>query len=193
MAELPDVIHLPGPAAPSPARKPARRGSETRVRQQAFYVRLTNAERAEIEAAAKAAGFAEVGAYARHMALNNPEQRGSEQHETSRPTRLPFRVTEVERAKIEDRADRAGLTPGSYIRARALQRPVTLTTRRPPIDKADLARLLGLLGLAGSNINQVARQLNSDGAVPLVDVREAIAQVQTAAVAIIESLGRKAE
>jgi len=200
--DLPEVIHLSGPAiippeppeaeAKTPARK-SRSGSDKRARSQVMFVRVTPAEHEEMETAARAEGFDELGTYARTRALAEPESRRGEAHVTTRPKSVPFRVTEEERAQITELADRAGLTPGSYVRLRALKRPVTLTTRRPPVEKAELRRLLGLLGLAGSNINQLARDYNSGREVPDDDARAAIADVQEAARAIIRSLGGRGE
>ena len=190
MPDRPDILPPPGPASPTQKKK-SRRGSETRQRSGSMFIRLTDGERQEIEAAARLAGM-EPGTYARHMALTDPEGRGTASHVTTRPTRLPFRVTDEERMEIKAKAEQAGLTSGSYIRARALKNPVTLTMPRPRIEQADLAKLLGLLGNVSSNVNQIARQLNSDGEVAVVDVREVLAAVQTAGTAIIESLGRAA-
>jgi len=152
--------------------------------------RLTQAEHAELQEAARAAGV-EIGAYARAQALTPPENRGSAPHETTRPQMVPFRVTPEERAQIEDAADRAGLSTGSYVRARALQRAVTLTTRRPPVERTELARLLGLMGKVGGNLHQLVRGLNFGRTVPLVDARDAIAGVEAAAAEIIRTLGRR--
>jgi len=74
---------------------------------------------------------------------------------------VPFRVNASERADLEAAADRAGLSLGSYIRARVLTAPTTRATRTPPVNKVALAKLLGEIGRIGGNVNQIARQLNS--------------------------------
>jgi uncharacterized protein (DUF1778 family) len=178
--------------APSPKAKASRSGSEKRARSQVLYVRLTDSERREIEAAAKAVNL-DPGTYARQMALAGPEERGSTPHVTTRPTRLPLRVSEEERAQIDDSANRAGLSTGSYVRAVSLKHPVTLTTRRPPVERAELARLLGLMGNATSNLNQIARRVNMEGEVELIDITAAVTALQEAAGQIIESMGRAAK
>lgn len=93
-------------------------------------------------------------------ALKSPPARsGSETRRKQQ--RITFRLSPGEQAEIEAAADRAGLTLGSYVRARVLAQPTTRAVRRPPANKAALARLLGEAGRIGSNVNQMARQLNS--------------------------------
>lgn len=190
------IAREPEPAAAEGAAKEksakSRSGSETRARRFVMFVRVTAGEREEMEQAARAAGM-DLGAYARGRALSEPEQRRGEPHTTTRPKSVPFRVTEEERARIGELAGAAGLTAGSYVRARALKRPVTLSTRRPPVEKAELSRLLGLLGLAGSNINQLAREYNSGGEVKDDDLAPALAEVRAAAKEIIRVLGGRGE
>jgi uncharacterized protein (DUF1778 family) len=84
---------------------------------------------------------------------------GSETRQRAEP--ITFRANAAERALIADAADRAGLTISSYVRAQSLAKPVTRARRTPPVNRAELARLLGLVNLLGSNVNQIARALNS--------------------------------
>ncbi len=177
------------PAA-MPAKKAARRGSETRRMTVVKPIRCTDGELAEFEAAATSAGLS-VEDYLRDVAATEPGERGSAAHITRRSNVKYLRLTPEQVNKIEELAERAGLTFGSYVRARGGKRAVTLMTRRPPVEKADLARLLGLLGNAASNINQVARQLNSGANVPLLSAELALFEVQAAAAEIIHVLGRK--
>ena len=91
---------------------------------------------------------------------------GSEKRVRSK--HLTIRFSPDERASIDDAADRAGLTPGSYARQVLLGAPAPRQVRRPPIERRELARLLGEIGHVGSNLNQIAKAANSgDG----VDVR----------------------
>src|SRR5271163_2967078 len=71
---------------------------------------------------------------------------------------IGFRATDQERAKIEADARRAGLTVGSYVRSRALKRPETRAVRRPPVETAQLAKLLGMLGAVGGAVTQIAKK-----------------------------------
>src|SRR5882724_12402321 len=76
-----------------------------------------------------------------------------------RGPKINFRVTEIERAKIQAAADRAGLTEGSYARSCCLKAPTTRAVRRPPVATAQLAQLLGLVGAAGGDLQLVAQRL----------------------------------
>src|SRR5262249_49302668 len=73
---------------------------------------------------------------------------------------IGFRATHDELKEIQASADRAGLTVGSYVRSRALERPTTRAMRRPPVQTAQLAQLLGLLGAAGGNLQRLAQSVN---------------------------------
>src|ERR1700733_15574938 len=69
---------------------------------------------------------------------------------------IGFRATDGERAEIEAAAEVAGLTVGSYVRARSLANPTTRAVRRPPVEIAQLAQLLGLLGAVGGVVQAIA-------------------------------------
>lgn len=71
---------------------------------------------------------------------------------------IGFRATDEEREKIEAAARRAGLTVGSYVRSRALKKPETRAVRRPPVETAHLAKLLGMLGAVGGAIARLAKK-----------------------------------
>jgi len=45
-----------------------------------------------------------------------------------------------------EQADKAGLSLSSLIRMKILDEPAPCSTRRPPVDRKELARLIGLLG-----------------------------------------------
>lgn len=131
-------------------------------------------------------------------ALPQPKDRSGRRTRSGSETRqrggvIPFRVSATERAEIEAAADRAGLTLGSYVRARILTRPTTRATRSPPTNKAALARLLGEIGRVGSNINQIARQLNSGrDADEIADLALALRAVWEMRDAVLLELGMKA-
>ncbi len=103
---------------------------------------------------------------------------------------MGFRASPGEKAAIEAAAERAGLSVGGYIRGRALAVTETRAMRRPAVERAALAQLLGQLGKCGSNVNQIARVLNSGGDEP-EGVAEAIAAVKRAADAIWIALGNR--
>jgi hypothetical protein len=105
---------------------------------------------------------------------------------------IGFRVTETERQEIEAAAERAGLTVGSYVRARVLSAPKTRAVKKPPIERALLSQLLGQLGRVGGNIHQIVKHLNFGEIVFHREISEAITEFREASAAIMEAMGRKA-
>jgi hypothetical protein len=103
---------------------------------------------------------------------------------------ISVRCTAEDHAEIDEQATKAGLSKGAYLRALALGAPGPRAVRRPPIERKELARLLGHLGKVGSNINQLAFAKNSTGALPgfpeLIAIRQEIAQMRDA---LIKALG----
>ena len=116
--------------------------------------------------------------------------RGSERRQRGR--RITIRLTEAERAALDSAAERAGLSLGSHIRKVLLEAPLPRQARRPPIEKMELARLLGHIGKIGSNINQLAREVNSDGtdAFDRIDFQTASDDLAAMRTALMEALGR---
>jgi hypothetical protein len=88
-------------------------------------------------------------------------------------------------------AERAGLTVGPFLRKLALGDAGPRAVRRPPVEKAELARILGALGKIGSNVNQLAHAYNQLGRVPgfpeLIAIRREIGEMRTA---LLKALGR---
>lgn len=113
---------------------------------------------------------------------------GSEKR--ARTAHLTIRLTLEERAAIDQAADRAGLTPGSHARQVLLGAPAPRQVRRPPVEKRELARLLGLFGNIGSNLNQIARAGNSGDGIDAVDLAKELAYLHDARDAILKALGR---
>ena len=103
---------------------------------------------------------------------------------------VAFRVSEEERAVLEQAAELAGLTLGSYVRQRVLTAPKTRAVRRPPIEQKVLAQLLGQLGRVGGNIHQIVRHMNFGGDVMHDELRPALASFEEAAGAILQAMGR---
>jgi hypothetical protein len=103
----------------------------------------------------------------------------------------PVRCTEEERVAIKAAADQAGLGVGGFVRALALGDAGPRAVRRPPIERKELARLLGHLGKVGSNLNQLAHAFNRDGRVPalaeLNRIREYVGEMRNA---LMKALGR---
>lgn len=80
---------------------------------------------------------------------------------------VPFRVAPKEYADLVHLAERSGLTLGSYIRSRALEKPITRAVRRPTVEVEVMTALLRELSKQGSNLNQLAKKANA-GNMPLL-------------------------
>ena len=117
--------------------------------------------------------------------------RGRKRVKDARTKLIPVRCTAEERAAIKAVADKAGLSVGAFLRAAALGDAGPRSVRRPPIERKELARLLGHLGKVGSNLNQLAHAFNSRGRVPglaeLNDIRSYVGQMRDA---LMAALGR---
>lgn len=104
----------------------------------------------------------------------------------------PIRCTPQEQAAIKAAADKAGLSVGAYLRASALGDAGPRSVRRPPIERKELARLLGHLGKIGSNVNQLAHGFNRTAILPgfpeLLAAREDLRQMRNA---LMKALGRE--
>lgn len=117
------------------------------------------------------------------------KQSGSETRK--RAPIIGFRATDAERAQIEASAQRAGLTVGSYVRSRALAKPTTRAVRRPPVETAQLAQLLGQLGAVNGLLQAIVQKHGPGDAVIAVEAQEAIVMFREAALAILQALGKR--
>ncbi len=113
---------------------------------------------------------------------------GSEKRQRS--VQLSVRLTPDERAAVDEAAERAGLTVGSYARNTLLGAPTPRQVRRPPIERQELARLLGQVGYVGNNINQISRVLNGGGDLDYPSLNVALADLVVVRDAILSALGR---
>ena len=98
-------------------------------------------------------------------------------------------VNEAERERAKANARAAGLSVSGYMRS-LLSGEVTPHTRRakPPPEIKALAILLGQLGKAGSNLNQLARLGNRGQPIPLPELMETLAAVRAAAEKVRQAL-----
>jgi hypothetical protein len=103
---------------------------------------------------------------------------------------LTIRLSADERIVVDEAADRAGLTAGSYARQAILGAPAPRQVRRPPIERRELARLLGELGKIGGNLNQLARAANSGTVLDGVEIGAALAGLRDVRAAVLAALGR---
>ena len=109
-----------------------------------------------------------------------------------RSKHLTIRFSPEERASIDDAADRAGLTPGSYARQVLLGAPAPRQVRRPPVERRELARLLGEIGHVGGNLNQIARDMNFGRGIEASALQQELHGLGLVRDAILKALGRDA-
>jgi hypothetical protein len=102
------------------------------------------------------------------------------------------RLTPSERGQVEGSAERAGLATGSYARQVLLGAPAPRQVRRPPIERQELARLLGELGHIGGNLNQLAHTANAGFPIARLEIEKALEELQVVRLAILAALGRSA-
>lgn len=117
--------------------------------------------------------------------------RGRPRVDDAKTSFVSVRCTAGERVLIDTAAARAGLSVGAYLRTLALGKAGPRAKRRPPIERTELARLLGELGKVGSNLNQIAHAYNSRGRAPELDelaaLRRAVERIRDA---LMAALGR---
>ncbi len=117
--------------------------------------------------------------------------RGRKRVSDAKNSFISVRCTAEERAKIDEAARQAGLSIGAYLRSLALGSAGPRAVRRPPIERKELARLLGHLGKVGSNLNQLAHAFNRERRIPGLDELNAIRQkVGELRDALMKALGR---
>lgn len=102
---------------------------------------------------------------------------------------LSVRLNDAEWSAMQERADRAGLTLGGYFRKAALEVEPLRASRRPPVDRAELALALGQMGKVGSNINQLTRLAHLGGWPEHEDLRQAVADLRLMRDTLLKALG----
>ena len=117
--------------------------------------------------------------------------RGRKRVSDAKNSFISVRCTAEERSKIDEAARQAGLSIGAYLRSLALGSAGPRAVRRPPIERKELARLLGHLGKVGSNLNQLAHAFNRDRRIPglaeLAAMRQQVGELRDA---LMKALGR---
>lgn len=103
---------------------------------------------------------------------------------------LTIRLSPEDRAEIEAEAERIGLTLGSYGRARLVPKTRIRATRRPTVEVAVLAQLMGQVGKVGGNLHQLVKRINFGEAVGRQEIDAAIADWRAIAAAIQRVLGK---
>lgn len=124
--------------------------------------------------------------------MNEAAASPKKRSETRRKGRvLSIRVSDGERQEVEAFAEREGLTVASYIRSKSLATPTTRAMRRPPVEVITLSTLQASLNKIGSNLNQIAKRMNSGEMIAQSHIQAALAEHRQILAAIILTLGRQ--
>lgn len=113
----------------------------------------------------------------------------ADENNNHRPSPFTVRLTDEERTELERRAERAGLSLGGYFKSAAFNTPPPPQSRRPPVDRAELGKLLVAIGRIGNNINQLAKIANAGSWPEAKDLEKARADIQWIRQALMMALG----
>jgi hypothetical protein len=103
---------------------------------------------------------------------------------------IHLRCTDHERAAIKAVAEEAGFSVGALLRLLALGDAGPRAVRRPPVERAELARILGQIGKIGSNVNQIAKAIHTTRNLPSwSELAEIKADIATLRAAVLKALG----
>jgi len=109
----------------------------------------------------------------------------------ARKKNLVIRMTCDEFDEVAKRADAAQLTRSSYARSEILDSPPPRQARRPAVETENVARVLAQLGKIGSNLNQIARHMNSGNSIANETLARALTDVSVMRDACMSALNRK--
>jgi len=106
-----------------------------------------------------------------------------------RSSPISYRPPEVLRGELLARQLKSGLSMNAFITEAIFERPAPRQTRRPPIEKAELAKLLALAACIRDKLDA----LQNDPSIPEHDDRldQALDDLNMLRSAIFSALGRK--
>jgi len=123
-------------------------------------------------------------------ALTAARRSGSQKRRRNR--HIDVCCDEAEFVIIDHKARTAGMSLASYLRNCALGSPGPRARRAPPVNAEVLAHAVAALNKVGSNLNQLARIMNSGGAIGSAkNAFAALADTRTAVTRILEIVGRR--
>lgn len=105
------------------------------------------------------------------------------------PSPFSMRLSVDERTEIESRASAAGLSIGGYCKSVILEKAPPRASRRPPLEMQELAKLIGQVSRVGSNLNQIAKQLNSHSSIELPELQSALDDLSEIRAVVMMVLG----
>lgn len=104
---------------------------------------------------------------------------------------VAVRCSDAEYARLTAAAAQAGLSVGAWLRSLAIGSAGPRARRQSRAGQAELARVLGLIGNYGSNLNQLARVANTSGELPteaaLIEIAEHVRAMRDE---VMKALGR---
>lgn len=94
--------------------------------------------------------------------VNKPVTSSKKRSEKRQKEKMVFaRVSEKEHAQIKAKAEKLGLTISAFMRIQTLEKVTAETELCPSLDHVLLGHILGQLGKVGSNLNQIAKWMNT--------------------------------
>ena len=110
-----------------------------------------------------------------------------------RQYRVTVRLTEAEATELNKRADDASLTLAGYIRFTVFDTPPPPQSRRPPVNRKKLGKLLGAIGRIGNNVNQLAKVANAGSWPESKSLQKACDDIRWIRHKLMEALGIKSQ
>ena len=125
---------------------------------------------------------------------NKNEKKSRQGTEKRRLSKLvTVRYSPAEHADLSEQASQAGLTLPSLIREMTVpkKKRETRSTRRPSIDRALAAQLLGQLGRVGGNLHQLVRGMNFGMGIERAELAEVMIDMRALRAELMAAIGRK--
>lgn len=121
-----------------------------------------------------------------------PVSRRSGSQKRQRGIKIPVACDAAEFIAIDHKARLAGMSRASFLRACALGSPGPRAQRAPTVNAEALGRATAALNKAGTNLNTVARILQSGGAeITASEYRAVLREVRLAVEEILDIAGRR--
>lgn len=118
------------------------------------------------------------------------EKKAHGSNKRQRTKQAVVRLTQAEAAEVQERAARAGLSAGAYLRTCALGDSGPRAKRAPPINRELLSEALASLNRVGNNINQIAKNLNNGNHPDRAAMANARGELMAILELILEAIGR---
>ena len=115
---------------------------------------------------------------------------GSEKRQAT--ARVTIRLTPEQRHQLDEWANSAGISCGSYARAKLFTGQPLRAARVPPIERQALAQLLAQLGRLNGNVYQISRAANFGERYEAEALKKALKEITELRSAVLAALGREA-